>query len=346
MTSLSALRATLSRPALGLAAVAAVVVVCVALAPLDVPFTALMVPLLVGSLLLSPREMPWFLSWMTLMLALAIWLQPQLTPRIVAAGAIQVLMILIVLAVSVRRSRLGVGGMLGESMFVDLRDRLLDQGRMPELPHGWTVESALRSAGGTPFAGDFVVSTRRAEGTLEVVLVDVSGKGEAAGTRALLLSGAFGGLLGAVPPGDFLSAANEYLLGLDWEEGFATAVHLSLDLDTGVAEVRSAGHPPAVHRAAGSGRWKVLGAEGPVLGLLPGEDYPPVRLRLQPGDAVLLYTDGMVEEPARDLDRGIDRMLGGAEQIVRGHWDAAAVRLVERLGSATDDRALVVIARG
>lgn len=346
MTSLSALRATMTRPAVGLSAVAAVVVVCVGLAPVDVPFTALMVPLLVGSLLLSPREMPWFLAWMSLMLALSVALQPERTARIIGASGIQALMILIVLAVSVRRSRLGVGGMLGESMFVDLRDRLLDQGRVPDLPHGWTVESALRSAGGTPFAGDFVVSTRRAEGTLEVVLVDVSGKGEAAGTRALLLSGAFGGLLGAVPPGDFLSAANEYLLGLDWDEGFASAVHLSLDLATGVAEVRSAGHPPAVHRAEGSGRWHILEAEGSVLGLLPDEEYPPVRLRLQPGDAVMLYTDGMVEEPARDLDRGIDRMLGGAEQIVRGQWHAAASRLVERLGSATDDRALVVIARG
>ena len=137
----------------GAIAVAAVVVLCVALAPVDVPFTALMVPLLVGSLLLSPREMPWFLAWMSLMLALSVALQPDKTARIIGASGIQVLMILIVLAVSVRRSRLGVGGMLGESMFVDLRDRLLDQGRVPALPHGWTVESALRSAGAERAAG-------------------------------------------------------------------------------------------------------------------------------------------------------------------------------------------------
>ena len=63
-----------------------------------------------------------------------------------------------------------------------------------------------------------------------MVVVDVSGKGEGAGTRALLLSGAFGGLLGALPPGEFLPAANDYLLRQDWDEGFATAVHLSLDV--------------------------------------------------------------------------------------------------------------------
>ena len=89
-------------------------------------------------------------------------------------------------------------------------------------------------------------------------MVDVSGKGEQAGTRALLLSGAFGGLLSALPPAEFLPAANDYLLRQDWDEGFATAIHLSLDLATGDFEIRTAGHPPAVQLAAGSGRWAVL----------------------------------------------------------------------------------------
>ena len=100
----------------------------------------------------------------------------------------------------------------------------------------------MSSAGGSPFAGDFVVATTREDGTrLEVAVVDVSGKGEAAGTRALQLSGAMGGLLEALPPYRFLSSANDYLLQRDWDEGFATAVHLSLDLVTGDYELRTAG---------------------------------------------------------------------------------------------------------
>ena len=54
---------------------------------------------------------------------------------------------LIVLVTSFRRTRLGVAGLRGESMFVDLRDRILTQGTIPPLPHEWDVESALRSAG-------------------------------------------------------------------------------------------------------------------------------------------------------------------------------------------------------
>ncbi len=79
---------------------------------------------------------------------------------------------------------------------------------MPALPRGWGAEVVIRSAGGGSFDGDFIVSGLSADGrTLEVAMVDVSGKGVSAGTRALLLSGAFGGLLGAMPSGQFLQAA-------------------------------------------------------------------------------------------------------------------------------------------
>jgi serine phosphatase RsbU (regulator of sigma subunit) len=252
----------------------------------------------------------------------------------------------IVLLTSFRRTRLGVAGMLGESMLVDLRDRILQQGGVPHVGEGWLVEGALRSAGGTPFAGDFVVSSSSRDGRrIEIVLVDVSGKGEEAGSRALMLSGAFGGLLGALPSADFLPAANDYLLRQDWDEGFATAVHLSANLDTGAFEIRTAGHPPAVWRAAGSGRWSVLASEGPILGLIPGAEFDVATGVLAHGDAVLLYTDGMVEQPHRDIDLGIDRLVGEAESLLRGDFRDAARRLVDALGSRNDDRATIVVHR-
>src|SRR5207237_9519506 len=104
-------------------------------------------------------------------------------------------------------------GLRGESMLLDLRDTLRDQGRLPALPPGWGHETELESAGGSSFGCDFVVSSLSPVGkTLEIAVVDVSGKGIDAGTRALLCSGAFSALLGAVPPGQFLTAANSYLL--------------------------------------------------------------------------------------------------------------------------------------
>ena len=73
---------------------------------------------------------------------------------------------------------------------------------MPVLPDGWQAWSCILSAHGDRFSGDFVVAHLSASGhRLEIVLVDVSGKGTRAGTRSLLLSGALGGLLGADPVG-------------------------------------------------------------------------------------------------------------------------------------------------
>jgi hypothetical protein len=333
------------RFAVMLALLAALIACAVAAWPDDMPMTSLMVPLLLGSLLLGPRQLPWFVIFVMTMVLVSLMQQTSIAPRTVAAVAIQFLMGFIVLVASFRRSQLGVGGAMGESMFVDLRDRILSQGGIPKLPHAWHVESALRSAGGTPFAGDFFVATCPDRTRLEVVVVDVSGKGEQAGTRALLLSGAFGGLLGALPAPQFLHAANDYLMRQEWEEGFATAIHLSVDLESGAFEIRTAGHPPAAHRAAGSGRWSVLPTSGPVLGLVDEADYTAAYGVLRPGDAILLYTDGMVEEPRRDIDLGIDRMLGEAETLLRGSFEGAATRLVEALGSQNDDRAMVVIHR-
>jgi Stage II sporulation protein E (SpoIIE) len=320
-------------------------VAAIAVWPDVVPITSLMVPLLLGSLLLNPRHLPWFVLYVFAMTMVALALQNSVSTKTYGAIGIQVLMCLIVLAASLRRSRLGVAGTMGESMFVDLRDRILQHGGLPHLPPGWHAESALRSAGGTPFAGDFVVATLATRTRLELAVVDVSGKGEEAGTRALLLSGAFGGLLGALPPDQFLLAANDYLLRQEWQEGFATAVHLSLDLENGGFEVRTAGHPPAALRQAGTGRWSVLPSEGPVLGLMNDAVFRAAVGRLTHHDALLLYTDGMVEEPRRDIDLGIDRMLGEAEHLLRGSFEGAARRLVDALGSRDDDRAMVVVSR-
>jgi hypothetical protein len=264
--------------------------------------------------------------------------------RIAFTTLLMFVMGLVVLMTSFQRSSLGVAGIRGESMLVDLRDRILSQGRIPPLPDGWYAARELRSAGGTAFAGDFVVAAC-AEGRLGVAVVDVSGKGEGAGTRALLLSGALGGLIAAVPHDQFLPAANEFLIRQDWDEGFATAVHLSVDLTTGGFTVRTAGHPPAAYLSSGSGRWSVLESAGPLLGLIDGAEFEPVEGKLARGDALLLYTDGLVETPGRDIMLGIDRLLGQAERLLTGGMDGGAERLIETLGSRNDDRALLLVHR-
>src|SRR5581483_11879074 len=248
---------------------------------------------------------------------------------------------------SAERERLGLSAGRGEQMLLELRDRLRIQGEVPELPASRHAEVQLQSAGGASFGGDFIVSTLTDGGrSLELALVDVSGKGVDAGTRALMLSGTMGGLLGALPPHRFLSSANDYLIRQDWEEGFATAMHLTLDLTSGKYSLRNAGHLPAVHYRGGSGRWELVEPQGTVLGVLPDIEFDEVYGELRSHDALLLFTDGVVEVPGRDLSLGIDNLLGAAERQVSAGFHGAAQRLLRHSAvGSRDDRAIVLISR-
>jgi hypothetical protein len=310
------------------------------------PPSAQVMPLLGGGLLLRRRAMRRLLAGVAACLA---WDVAVLGLAEVRPGALVTLAATALVAHEFARSReeTGMGGLRGDSVLVELRHRLQLQGELPALAPPWRAESVLRPAGGGPFAGDFVVSACADGGQrLEVALVDVSGKGVEAGTRALLLSGALGGLLGALDTTEFLPAANDYLVAQDWDEGFATAVHLTLDLPTGTFGIKSAGHPPAAHFDAGSGQWSLLEAVGPALGLVPGATYAVRPGVLRPGDALVLYTDGLVETPGRDLSIGIDKLLGAAEHLVAVGFRGGAELLVDRVAAnSSDDRALVLLWR-
>jgi hypothetical protein len=304
----------------------------------------MILPILAGGLLLWPRALRILFCLVAAMLVYDT-LEGRAEPGIIATIVVTAL-IADVLART--REKLGMQGLRGDQMLIELRDRIRAQSKLPELPEGWRSVSVLQPAGGASFGGDFVVSSCEGK-TLEVALVDVPGKGIDAGTRALLLSGAFGGLLGSVPAEQFLACCNAYLRRGAGPEGFVTAVHLALDLATGEYVVASAGHPPAAHFAAGSGRWRLTQARGVVLGVVPDLRSVPERGTLRPGDALMLYTDGLVEAPGRDIDVGIDRLLGAADRLVTSGFGAGAARLVQTMQAGernSDDCALVLIWRG
>ena len=312
--------------------------------PSFIPTAALIIPLLIGGLLLRFRALV-ALTVVTLLTGSYVvsdWsVERPATGFVVALGVAA----WIVLAGAKVRSSLGVQGTRGETMLIELRTTLTAQGELPRLPSGWRAEMAIRPAGGASFSGDFVVSTTRGDEVLEVALVDVSGKGIDAGTRALLLSGAFGGLLGVVPIEEFLPAANHYLRRQDWDDDFATVVHVAVNLSTGDFEVRTAGHPPAILFDSWSGRWQTRDADGPLLGLMAAPGFEVNRGQLKQGDALFLYSDGMVETPRRDIGLGTDRLAGHAERLVAQGFKGAADELVEEIGGPGDDSAIVLIHR-
>ena len=263
-------------------------------------------------------------------------------------AAVVVATMLLMYPVASSRSRHGVEGLGGDRMLGDLRDELARLGEIPPLPPGWRAEQALATAHDQAFSGDFSITVLDDdERVLQLLLTDVSGKGQRAGTRALVLSGALTGLMGGGEPEGVLPGANAYLARFGGREGFATAVHVTVDLDDGSFGVGTAGHIPAMYYDAARGRWSALeGARGPALGFAEHADYRSVHGVLHRGDAILVCTDGVVESRTMRIEDGIDWMLGRAEARMAAGFSGLVADLVSdgRAGDG-DDRAAILLWR-
>ena len=314
------------------------------------PVGPVFVWLLVGMLLLRFRPLVLVTTWGVLG-TVGVAVVDALGPQELGAARVTATITLVVAAALVllqsSRQRSGLPTLLGEAVLSDLRDRLQRQGVVPPLPAGWRSQSAMLAADSVGYAGDFLVARLDDEAQrLEMILVDVVGKGVAAGTAALQFAGALGGLLGAVPPRRLVGAANDFLLRQESDEAFATAVHVLLDLRTGDYEVLSAGHPPVLRLDCADGGWRIDTARGTALGVTAAAEAEPSRGRLAPGDALMFYTDGVVERSGEDIDAGIAWLRSTATELAAGSGlDGLPRRVLRRVSRGDDDRAVLLLHR-
>ncbi|MFH9981482.1 SpoIIE family protein phosphatase [Streptomyces sp. NPDC017179] len=89
---------------------------------------------------------------------------------------------------------------------------------------------------------------------------------------------------------------------------FATCLYAEVDPRTGVLEVARAGHPDPVIRMADGTVLQRLTAGGLPLGIDPDSDYPTTRFTLEPGETMMICTDGLIETGGHDLDTGWQRI--------------------------------------
>jgi hypothetical protein len=312
------------------------------------PAATFVIPMLLGTMAL--RYKPLLALVLFMVVATAIAVTKETVETGMTTGRVSTLAVMAIVAVIVlfesSRHRSGLPGPLGEAMLVELKDRLQAQGVVPPLPEGWKSQSAMLPAGGAKFAGDFLVANLSEDETrLEMVLVDVCGKGVAAGTQSLQFAGALGGLIGALPPLGLFSAGNDFLIRQNWDEGFATAVHVLINLHTGDYSIINAGHPPALRWDAESSVWEVDGARGTALGIMKRPDFHQTTGRLEAGDALMFYTDGVVESRTQDFTAGIEWLRTEAAAIVMAGFDQAPRRILKLVSSGDDDRAVLIISR-
>ncbi len=303
-----------------------------------------------GSLVLGTVEMVVLVILLTAGLLVIVNIHSQASGQLTASGLV---VLVSVAAVSItqasRRDSLGLRRISAESVLQRVRHRLDVQGTVPSLPLGWHVDIAQQSAHRAAFAGDFVsAGVHDVDGVpyLELALVDVSGSGIEAGSRALLLSGAVGGLLGAVPPDAFLDGANTYLRRQEWGSGFASASYLRVNLVTGRYEVRNAGHPPPIRWTAAERKATRTAMSGTVLGVVDELGLRVEDGELAAGDALIAYTDGVIEDRGTDVDASIGQLEVAVETALDSSpISVVAARLAKESfgGGGEDDRTVVVV---
>jgi sigma-B regulation protein RsbU (phosphoserine phosphatase) len=200
--------------------------------------------------------------------------------------------------------------------------------------------------------GDYFDYLPEPDGRLGIALADVSGKG----VPAALLMATFRAALRVqrqidAGVGSTVAALNRVLLDSMDGTRFVTAVYGVLAHDTGAFDYVNCGHNPPLLLRAGGG-CELLPGGGPALGMSDGAEFTARTTTLEPGDTLVLYTDGVVEvADAGDGQFGVERL----EQVVRAHAGGPVHSAVDAVVGATrafagrpafdDDFTLVLVRR-
>ena len=183
---------------------------------------------------------------------------------------------------------------------------------------GYEGHAFMRQA--NMIGGDFYDMFRLDEHRLGIVVADVSGKGVPAALFMVLVRTVLQELaLRGLAPGACLAEANRQLIARNPLSLFVTAIYGILDARTGLFTFCSGGHVmPYVLREGGVVE-AVNAHAAPLVGLIEEADYPDVTVALDPGDGLLLVTDGVAEcfnragEPFGE--ERLIRVLGAAKAI-------------------------------
>ncbi|MFF2009370.1 SpoIIE family protein phosphatase [Streptomyces sp. NPDC058195] len=208
--------------------------------------------------------------------------------------------------------------------------------RIPDVP-GAQIAVRYRSARlGRDIGGDWYDVIPLPGGRVGAVIGDVQGHD----THAAAVMGQLRIVLRAYAaeghsPATVMARASVFLHELDTDR-FATCTYAEADLTTGVVQLVRAGHvDPLVRESDGSCRR--LSAEGGLPLGLSAEfgrlEYPVSTVELDPGQTLVLFTDGLVELPGADLDEGMHLL---ATMVRDGPQDLQ--RLADRLCAAVDER--------
>jgi sigma-B regulation protein RsbU (phosphoserine phosphatase) len=176
-----------------------------------------------------------------------------------------------------------------------------------EIPRIKGLEITARYLPMNSVAGDFYDFIAVDEKHVGILVADVSGHGLAAALIASMLQVALAAQSSrASDPGRVLAGLNQSLCG-KFKHHFVTAVYVFVDLEKKSMSYAGAGHPPLLLWRASTGSASEVVENCLLLGLFPEQTYSVMEIAVEPGDKVVLYTDGILEtESPSEQEFGID----------------------------------------
>jgi PAS domain S-box-containing protein len=221
---------------------------------------------------------------------------------------------------------------------------------LPALP-GVDIAARFHAAGhGYDVGGDFYDVFETGGGSFGVMVGDVCGKGpDAAAVTALARYTLRAAAIRERSPAEVLRTLNEAMMQDRGERRFCTVAYARFDpTPSGMtATIATAGHPlPLALRAGGAA--SEAGVPGTLLGVVPDPEIEDLRVDFEPGDSLVMYTDGVTEARAPKRVWGssdLARFVGVHEPL---RADAIAERIERGALSANsdeprDDVAIVVL---
>jgi sigma-B regulation protein RsbU (phosphoserine phosphatase) len=175
--------------------------------------------------------------------------------------------------------------------------------------------------------GDFYDYRFLDQDRLSILIGDVSGKGVPAALFMAMTQTLFKGFASpARTAADIMSRVNNALCDESHTGMFVTLIYGVLDVRRGMLELCNAGHPPPIHLRHRMPPQLLQGERHPALGLLRDSPFTSAHFQIQPGDRLVLYTDGVTESI-----NAAHELYGSArlEQLLQRHAESSAAEITE-----------------
>ncbi|MEI5008201.1 PAS domain S-box protein [Streptomyces sp. PmtA] len=198
-------------------------------------------------------------------------------------------------------------------------------GTPPAVPGLDTASRYLPATQGAGVGGDWFDLVPLGAGRVGILIGDVMGRGlEAAAIMGQLRSAAHALAKTGMQPRQLMHALDSIVAELDGPDQLVTCCYLVVAPDAGEVTICSAGHLPALVAEPGEG---VRSLEAPVSVPLGVGDHlhQQTTVAIAPGSSLILFTDGLIETPAGDIEEQLDALIDALDLAFASAHDLETV---------------------